>query len=165
MTFFSYLHIASAIMSYLTAFLLFLSPVGARRHRMLGIAYAVSMLSTALSGFGMYNTGGFSVFHIFSVVTVVTIARGWWAIFAFRRTRDRTYLIHHYFNMAYSFMGLNLAAIAQATRLMDIKSWSDYLATVGVFYLFAVSLSVYLVRKVFYPRFANWFGHKQKAAE
>ena len=160
---FATLHVVGAISAYLTAFLTFTQRVGSRQHRIVGIGYAIAMLTTALSGFGLYNFGHPSIFHVFSVITVVSISRGWYAIYQYRTTRDKDHLMNHYFNMAYSFMGLNLAAIAQAMRFFTFESLMEYFSVLGVAYLLAITLANRLIQKVYFKRFAGWFG--VKAAE
>ncbi len=157
---FAAFHIAGALSAYATAFLIFTQQVGSRRHRLVGIGYALAMLTTALSGFGLYNWGHPSIFHIFSVITVLTISRGWYAIYQYRATGERGHLANHYFNMAYSFMGLNLAAIAQALRFFSYDSVLHYLAAIGVIYFFAIMLANRLIQQVFFQRFAHWFAAK-----
>jgi len=162
---FSYIHIAAATLSYLSAFGIFTRKVGSRQHRMVGTVYAIAMLTTALSGFFIYTSGKPSVFHVFSAITVLTIARAWWAIVKFRQTRDRAYLRHHYFNMAYSFMGLNLAALAQALRLAPFSGFMEYLTALGVVYLIVITVANRLIQNVFYRRFAPCFGARVQPAE
>lgn len=155
---FAAFHITGAISAYLTAFLIFTQRVGSNRHRLIGICYALAMLTTAFSGFGLYNWGYPSIFHVFSVITVLTISRGWYAVYRFRLTGERSHLANHYFNMAYSFMGLNLAAIAQALRFFSYDSVLQYLAAIGVAYFFAIMLANRLIQRVFFQRFAHWFA-------
>ncbi|MCJ9429915.1 DUF2306 domain-containing protein [Kordiimonas marina] len=162
---FSYIHIAAATLSYLSAFGIFTRKVGSRQHRMVGIVYAVAMLTTALAGFFIYTSGRPSVFHVFSAITLLTIGRAWWAIVKFRQTRDRTYLRHHYFNMAYSFMGLNLAGLGQALRYAPLEGGVNYLTALGVVYLIVITVANRLIQKVFYGRFAPWFGARVQPAE
>lgn len=153
----------AALAAYLSAFLVFTRRVGSKSHRYIGIGYAVAMLSTAVSGLFIYNWGHLSVFHVFAVVTIWTIGRGWLAIYRFRKTGNRQHLASHYFNMAYSFMGLNLAALAQALQIFSYDSYMQYLTATGLVYLAAVTLSNRLIRKILYPRFAPWFQIKQSA--
>lgn len=154
------LHIAGVITAYLCAFLVFTQTVGSRRHRQFGIGYAIAMLTAALSGFGIYTWGHPSIFHVFSVITLVSISRGWYAIYQYRQSRDRNHLLNHYFNMAYSFMGINLAAIAQTMRVFSYDSLAQYFTILGVAYLIAILVANRLIQKVYFQRFANWFQAK-----
>jgi len=154
---FAALHITGAISAYLCAFLLFTQKVGSRKHRLFGIGYAVAMLTAALSGFGIYNWGHPSIFHVFSVITLVSISRGWYAIYQYRQSRDTAHLLNHYFNMAYSFMGINLAAIAQLMRAFSYDSVAQYFTILGVAYLAAILIANRLIQKVYFRRFARWF--------
>lgn len=151
------LHITGAVSTYLCAFLIFTQRVGSRRHRLFGIGYAVAMLTTALSGFGIYNSGYPSIFHVFSVITLVTISRGWYAIYQYRQSRETGHLLNHYFNMAYSFMGINLAAIAQLMRAFSYDSLAQYFTILGIAYLATILVANRLIQKIYFKRFANWF--------
>ncbi len=157
---FASLHIIGALSAYLFAFLLFTQRVASARHRFFGIGYAVAMLTAALSGFGIYNWGHPSVFHIFSVITLVSISRGWYAVYQYRWSRDRRHLMNHYFNMAYSFMGINLAAIAQLMRAFSYDSTAQYFTILGVAYLVAITVANRLIQKVYFKRFSGWFHVK-----
>lgn len=158
--FFAAIHIFGVIFAYLCAFLLFAQRVGSARHRIFGMGYAAAMLIAALSGFGIYNWGHPSIFHVFSVITLVSISRGWYAIYQYRKSKDRNHLLNHYFNMAYSFMGINLAAIAQAMRAFSYNSLAEYFAILGVAYLITIVAANQLIQKVYFQRFAHWFQIK-----
>ncbi len=157
---FAALHIIGALSAYLFAFLLFTQRVASTRHRIFCIGYAVAMLTAALSGFGIYNWGHPSVFHVFSVITLVSISRGWYAVHQYRQSRDRGHLMNHYFNMAYSFMGINLAAIAQLMRAFSYDSTAQYLTILGIAYLVAITVANRLIQKVYFQRFSGWFFAK-----
>lgn len=160
---FATIHVAGAIGAYLSAFLLFTQKVGSKNHRYVGIGYAVSMLTLALTGLGIYNFGHPSIFHVFTVITLWSVGQGWFAIARYRKNRDKQHLMDHYFNMAYSFMGLNLAAIAQSMRLFSFSSAMEYFTILGVVYFAAIVLANRLIQKVFFRRFSHWF--QAKAAE
>ena len=157
---FATLHTFGAISAYVTAFLIFTQRVGGKNHRVIGIGYAVAMLLTALSGFGLYNFGHPSIFHVFSVITTVTITRGWYAMYQYRSTGEKSHLLNHYFNMAYSFMGLNLAAIAQGMRFFSFNSLMEYFSILGILYLIAITIANRLIQKVYFKRFEPWFQAK-----
>ena len=157
---FATLHVIGAISAYVTAFLIFTQRIGGKNHRFIGIGYAVSMLTTAISGFGLYNFGHPSIFHVFSVITIVSISRGWYAIYQYRADGNKSHLMNHYFNMAYSFMGLNLAAIAQSMRFFSFSSLMEYFSILGILYLIAITIANRLIQKVFFKRFEPWFQTK-----
>lgn len=151
------LHIAGVIGSYGFAALIFTQPVGSKLHRAFGKGYAAAMLTTAFSGLGIYNWGHPSVFHVFSLITIWAVGRGLINIWKYKKTRDRSYLMGHYFEMAYSFMGLNLAAVAQGLRVFSYESFMHYLTVMGVIYLILIVLANRLIQKVVYRRFSTWF--------
>lgn len=146
------IHVTAVFMSYISAYYVFIHPKGVKEHKILGKVYAISMLTLALSGFGIYESSGtFSIFHFFSILTITSITAGWVAIIRYVKTKKPSLLIHHYFHMCYSFMGLNLAALAQAMRGMTFHSVNEYYLTVLVTYLPAVLLARWLIRKKMMP--------------
>ena len=157
---FATVHMIGAVSAYLTAFFIFTQRVGGKNHRLIGIGYAVAMLTTALSGFGLYNFGHPSIFHVFSIITIVSVSRGWYAIYQFRSTGEKRHMMNHYFNMAYSFMGLNLAAIAQSMRFFSYSSLVEYFSILGILYLIAITIANRLIQKVYFKRFEPWFQAK-----
>lgn len=158
------LHIAGVVGSYGCAALVFTQPVGSKLHRTFGKGYAVAMLTTAFSGLGIYNWGHPSVFHVFSLITIWSIGRGVMGIRKYKTSRDRDDLMNHYFNMAYSFMGLNLAAAAQALRVFSYDSFMQYLTAIGIVYLILIMIANQLIQKVIFRRFSNWFRPKPSAS-
>lgn len=157
MSFFAAIHVLGVILAYVCAFLVFSQRAGSARHRIFGIGYAASMLTAAVSGFGLYNSGHPSIFHVFSIITLISVSRGWYAIHQYRQHKAKHYLLNHYFNMAYSFMGLNLAAIAQAMRAFSYNSLAEYFTILGIAYLIAILFANHLIQRVYFQRFANWF--------
>ncbi len=148
----SVLHVTAVITSYISAYYVFINPKGGKQHKKIGKIYAVAMLTVALSGFGIYESSGtFSIFHFFSIVTITSITLGWVSIIRYVKTKNPSWLIHHYFNMCYSFMGLNLAALAQAMRGMTFHSLNEYYLTVLVTYLPVILLARWLIRKKLMP--------------
>ncbi|WP_308910975.1 hypothetical protein [Pseudokordiimonas caeni] len=82
---FAILHVSAVFVSYASAIGIAFAPIGSRSHKLWGRAYAGGMLTTALSGFGMYNFGGPSMFHIFSIVTITGITLGLRSIWKFSK--------------------------------------------------------------------------------
>lgn len=155
---FAILHVSAVFVSYASAIGIAFAPIGSRSHKLWGRAYAGGMLTTALSGFGMYNFGGPSMFHIFSIVTITGITLGLRSIWKFSKTRDKKCLAGHYFHMAYSFMGLNMAAAGQALRLYDFGSFDAYLIAMGITFTLIGFAARALIRGWFRARIAPRFG-------
>ncbi|WND03452.1 DUF2306 domain-containing protein [Temperatibacter marinus] len=150
---FGWVHLSGVAFSYIAAWFVFVFPKAGPHHKLWGKIYAVSMLLAALSGFGMYEfNGGFNIFHFFSIVSIVSVSRGWWSIVQYQKTKSPRALANHYFNMCYSFMGLNLAALAQSLRIGSYSSLTDYVITVCLVYIPAVSFSVWLIQSKLMPR-------------
>lgn len=83
--------LAASISMPLGAYQLWRRPRGDAQHRLLGRIWAAAMMWTALSSFWIrdLNDGRLSLLHILSVVTVVSLVAGIWAV---RRGDVRTHL-------------------------------------------------------------------------
>lgn len=72
-------HVTAASVSVpLGAYQLWRTPKGDRQHRLVGRVWALLMMWTALSSFGIRHLGdgGLSLLHILSVITVVSLVLG-----------------------------------------------------------------------------------------
>ena len=116
-------HFATALIALATGAWVLLRPKGTRIHRRIGWVYAGSMLVLNLSALSLYRlTGTFGPFHVAALISLATLAAG--VISARRRRKgDRDWLMRHYFFMAYSYLGLAAAAVAEtATRWPAIQA-------------------------------------------
>jgi len=101
------LHLAAAILALIIGPTVLWLAKGTARHKLLGRIWALAMLVTALSSFGIrvVNHGQFSWIHLLSVLTLVGLAR---AILAIRRGD----IGGHKAAMRGLFIGLALAGVA-----------------------------------------------------
>jgi len=84
---------------------------GTPTHHMLGVGYALSMLTANLTALCLYGlTGRFGPFHALALVSLATVIRG---VAAALLRRER-WLHTHYYCMAWSYVGLLAAACAEA---------------------------------------------------
>ncbi len=81
---------------------------GTRRHRVVGWVYAGSMAGLILTSFAIVELfGTFDPFHALSIVSGGTLALALY--FPLRRAHHPGWMIHHYFWISYSYMGLVMA--------------------------------------------------------
>jgi uncharacterized membrane protein len=74
------LHVAGALMALVLGPVALLRRSRDRWHRVAGVAWVAAMLVTAISSFGIRDTGGWSWIHILSVLTLVGLTQGLWAL-------------------------------------------------------------------------------------
>ncbi|KJV08981.1 hypothetical protein VZ95_14305 [Elstera litoralis] len=111
------LHVASALLALATGAILYILPrKGNAWHRRLGILSAFGLFVTGATGLMLYGlTGGFNFLHILSLVTLVSVSFGLFALVRWRRTRNPAWLIAHYRSMSGAYTGL---LIALALRIL-----------------------------------------------
>lgn len=118
--------VASVVSLALGAAVLGQGPKGGRRHRQVGWAYVVAMLTVNATAFMLYGLfGGFGPFHVAAVISLTGIVAGARAARSARAARlaDRGFLRSHrvevhYWWMTFSYVGLVAALASEAiTRL------------------------------------------------
>ncbi len=122
-------HTLAALSAMFFGTWVFLTQKGTTKHKKLGYVYIASMLLMNLSGFGIYNFGGFSLFHAFILLSLFSIAMG--ILPAIRRKNDQ-WLYNHFYFMNWSVVGLYCAFWAEiGVRLFDMRYfwWVVMLAT------------------------------------
>jgi len=137
-------HLASAIVALAAGAWIVWRPKGTATHRRVGWLYAASMLTLNVTALMIYRlTGTFGPFHIAALVSLVTLIAG--IIPAWRR-RPANWLDRHYFWMAYSYLGLLAATVAEtATRVPAVQSFAG--GPTPVFWIVVVvsSIAVFVV--------------------
>lgn len=122
-------HTLTALLAMIFGTMVFLNQKGTRSHKRLGYAYIFNMLLMNISGFGIYNFGGFTLFHAFILLSLFSIAMG--IIPAIQR-KDESWLTKHFYFMNWSVVGLYCAFWAEiGVRLFDMRYfwWVVMLAT------------------------------------
>lgn len=112
-------HAFAALLSILLGARQVLAAKGGPTHRLVGRVWAVAMLYTAFSSFWIkeLRPGEFSVLHVLSVVTIVSVALGVWNVRAGR-------VKAHVGNMAGAYIGLLFAfAFAVAIPSRDLPTF------------------------------------------
>ena len=121
-------HTIVATLAMIFGTIVLLRPKGTKRHRQLGYLYVVNMALMIISSFGIYNFGGFSLFHGFSIVSTLSIVAG---IYPAIKRSDGWHRKHYYF-MSWSVVGLYCAFWAETgVRFFDMQYfwWVVMLAT------------------------------------
>lgn len=137
------LHLATALLALAAGGWVVLRPKGTTAHRRVGWVYAVSMLIMNGTALLIYRlTGRFGPFHVAALASLATLIAG--IIPAWRRRPVGNWIEHHYYWMAYSYLGLVAAAVAEtATRVPAVQAFAGgptpafwltvVIATVAVF--------------------------------
>jgi len=124
-----WLHTITAISAMVFGLLVVFKKKGTKLHKKLGYAYLVSMMLLNCTSFFIVNFRGFSIFHGFAILSLVSVLTG--ILPALLRTKN-WYTMHFYF-MNWSVVGLYCAFWAEVgTRFvgnMEQFWWAVAIAT------------------------------------
>ena len=122
-------HFIAAIIAMLSGTIVLLNKKGNQFHKRVGYVYVVSMLLLNISSFFIVNFDGFSLFHFFAIVSLVSITGA--MIPTLRRTKN--WLHYHFYFMNWSVVGLYCAFWAEVgTRFVNNMKdfwWAVAIAT------------------------------------
>lgn len=143
------IHLITAVLSLIFGTLVIFKTKGTQMHRILGYGYAISMLIMLITSFMIYRLfNGFGLFHIFSVVSMLTLIGG--MVPAIRRKPDH-WIAFHFSFMYWSVIGLYAAFVSEIfTRVPQ----SPFYGMLGV--------ATFLVMGMGY---LFWFRYKKKWSE
>lgn len=106
-------HVAAAVLAVAAGGVALTAPKGLQRHVVAGRTYAVSLLALNVAALMTYQeTGRPGIFHVLAVASLVTLAAGL-VSFIPGRTRDAAAVARHAIFMAWSYVGLISAGLAQ----------------------------------------------------
>ncbi len=112
MTTLGWLHVGAAALALATGAMLFAAQKGTRRHVLLGRVYALAMLLVNLPALLLYEeTGTLGPFHVLAVISLVTLTLGLAPLLL--GYRGRGHIARHGLFMAWSYVGLVAAGLAQ----------------------------------------------------
>lgn len=104
-------HTLASLLSLLFGTWVLFTKKGDKKHKKLGYAYTLSMVVVLTTCFFMYNLfGGFGVFHVFAIVSSVTLVAGMIPVL---RRKPKHYISLHYNFMYWSVIGLYGAFLAE----------------------------------------------------
>lgn len=122
-------HTITAVMALIFGTAVVLRTKGTKLHKRLGYVYVICMILLNASSFFLENFGGFSLFHFFAIVSLLTVLAG--IIPAILRIKN-WFPLHYYF-MSWSVVGLYAALWAEiGTRFVKSEGqfwWVVALAT------------------------------------
>ncbi|WKN45946.1 DUF2306 domain-containing protein [Tunicatimonas pelagia] len=121
-------HLGVAVLSLITGTLVLLLPKGSVSHTQIGYVYAISMLLVNITAFSIYRLwGGFGIFHIAAVVSLVTLLGGMVPVLT-KRPKQK-YMSYHFSFMYWSVIGLYAAFASETlTRIPE----TPFFGMVGV---------------------------------
>lgn len=99
------IHSVGALVAMVLAIAIYRLPKGTRWHRWLGRSFVIFMGASVLSSFAILGSGGLSVLHLLSLLSVVWIARGVYMV----KVKPRNWLFHHVNAMGSAFIALLIA--------------------------------------------------------
>lgn len=102
-------HTLTAVLAMLFGMLVIVKKKGTTAHKRIGYAYAIMMVLLNVTSFFIFNFGGFSLFHFFSIVSLLTVLAG--IIPAYRKSKG--WYAKHYYFMSWSVVGLYSAFWAE----------------------------------------------------
>ena len=135
-------HFITALLALLFGTFVLFNKKGTKQHRKMGYIYCINMVLLNLSGLGIYTFGGFSIFHAFALISLITLALG--MIPAIYRKKDNWQISHFYF-MSWSVVGLYAAFWAETgVRFFDLSQfwWVVLIAT-----LLTTGIGAYVIKK------------------
>jgi uncharacterized membrane protein len=114
-TLLGWLHLVAATLALSVGGLVFVSRKGTKRHVLLGRAYGLALLLVNLPALLLYEeSGSFGPFHVLAIVSLFTLTAGLAPLLLGYRTRP--YRVRHGFFVAWSYVGLVAAGLAQASN-------------------------------------------------
>lgn len=137
-----YLHLLFSIISMITGLIVVLNTKGTKFHKRVGYVYVVNMLLLNISSFFISNFNGFSIFHFFAIVSLITILAGMYPVLK----RSKNWLQKHYYFMAWSVVGLYCAFWSEVgTRF--VKNIQDFWWAVAIATFLTAFLGNYFIKK------------------
>jgi uncharacterized membrane protein len=98
-------HTITAIMAMVLGLVVVFRKKGTLSHKRLGYAYVIAMILLNGTAFFIVNFGGFSIFHAFAIISLLTVLAG--VIPAIRKSKN--WYVKHYYFMSWSVVGLYCA--------------------------------------------------------
>jgi len=112
------IHLYSAILAMIFGTVILVAKKGTRFHKKVGYVYALMMLILNITAFMIYKLfGGFGIFHIAAIVSLITLLGGMIPIFISKSNKT---LDFHISFMYWSVIGLYAAFVSESlTRIPD----------------------------------------------
>ena len=122
-------HFITAVLAMVSGTIVLLNTKGTTFHKRIGYVYVVNMYLLNFSSFFLMSFGGFSIFHFFALVSLVSVTGG--MIPAIKKKKN--WFGYHFYFMSWSVVGLYCAFWAEVgTRFVNNMQqfwWAVALAT------------------------------------
>ncbi len=122
-------HFIVSLLALLFGTFVLLNKKGTKLHKIIGYSYVISMMLLNVSSFFIVNFDGLSLFHFFSIFSLMTVLAG--IIPAIMRTKN--WFSFHFYFMSWSVVGLYAALWSEiGTRFVGNMQefwWMVVLAT------------------------------------
>lgn len=137
-----YIHLFFSIVAMTTGLIVVFNTKGTLFHKRVGYTYAINMLALNISSFFISNFNGFSIFHFFAIVSLVTIIAGMYPVLK----RTKNWLHYHYYFMAWSVVGLYCAFWSEVgTRF--VRNMKDFWWAVAIATFLTAFVGAYIINK------------------
>jgi uncharacterized membrane protein len=143
------IHFTTAIVALAFGAIVLGAPKGTPLHRTIGAGYVAAMVILNVSSLAIYRlTGHFEPFHALALFSLATVVRG--IVPALRRRPG--WLMAHYWNMAWSYLGLLAAACSEIVVRLFLRTgiltgtWQLIGGSIAIAILFVVIGMVVLPR-------------------
>jgi len=115
-----WVHLVAGLAAVAIGPVILLGRKGTVRHRVYGYVYVALMMGLNLSALSMYELNGRpNLFHLFAVISLLTILPGIYCAIRARRRGERRAIIAHYHFMSWSYFGLLAALFSQIVTRID----------------------------------------------
>ncbi|NVJ88870.1 MAG: DUF2306 domain-containing protein [Flavobacteriaceae bacterium] len=122
-----YIHLFFSILAMITGLVVVLNTKGTLFHKRVGYIYVIIMLLLNLTSFFISNFQGFSIFHFFTIVSLVTIMGGMYPTLK----KSKNWIYQHYYFMSWSVVGLYCAFWSEV-GIRFVKNMQDFWWAVAI---------------------------------
>ena len=137
-----YIHLFFSILAMITGLVVIFKTKGTKTHKKIGYVYVASMLLLNLTSFFISNFDGFSIFHFFAIVSLVTIFAGMYPVLK----KSKNWIYRHYHFMSWSVVGLYCAFWSEVgTRF--VKNMQDFWWAVAIATFLTAFVGAYFINK------------------
>ncbi len=135
-------HFIISVLALISGTVVLLNVKGTTFHKRVGYVYVISMLTLNLSSFFIISFGGFSLFHFFAIVSLLTVLGGIYAVWK----RYKNWLTAHYYFMSWSVVGLYAALWSEiGTRFTN--SMKDFWWMVALATFLTIAIGARIINK------------------
>ncbi|MAD98355.1 MAG: hypothetical protein CMB99_13610 [Flavobacteriaceae bacterium] len=135
-------HLFVSVSAMITGLIVVFNTKGTKFHKKIGYVYVACMLLLNVSSFFISNFNGFSIFHFFAIVSLLTILGG--MIPTLKRSKN--WLYKHYYFMSWSVVGLYCAFWSEVgTRF--VKNMAEFWWAVAIATFLTAMVGAIIINK------------------